>query len=200
MCATVLPGQLLFQQPIKKAPRTLWDPHVHYLLHNTSTTCPSAEPHQSTPTPHFVLKILFNTALPSTPRSSSLFLAVPTSTLDQPIPPSKLSQEQQPCPFPVSHLLASQPEALSSHIHFRCGGMLSAGGAHSCHGLVTDRTSFNPRQASSCGICGRQSGTETSSPPSSFDFPFVSIITQHSVLNFMLVQLLLGQAGEGREI
>ena len=45
----VLLDQLLFSQPFKKAHRTLWDPHVHYRLHNSSTTRPSAEPHQSNP-------------------------------------------------------------------------------------------------------------------------------------------------------
>jgi hypothetical protein len=65
---------------------------------------------------------------------------------------------------------------------------------------VTDRFWFNPRKASSCGICGRQSDTETVSPLSSSDFSSISIITQNSKLNFMLVQLLLeGQAGDGRE-
>jgi hypothetical protein len=79
--------------------------------------------------------------------------------------------------------------------------VLIATEAHSYHGSVTDRPWFNPRQASSCGICVGQSGTETGSPPSSSDFPSVSIITQQSILNFILVQLLLeGQAGDCREI
>jgi hypothetical protein len=51
------------------------------------------------------------------------------------------------------------------------------------------------------GFMVYKSSIETGSPPSSFDFPSVSIITQHSILNFMLVQLSLeGQAGNRREI
>jgi hypothetical protein len=57
MCVTILPDQLLPPQPVKKAIYTLWDPHVHYRLHNSSTTCPTAKPRQSNPrTPLFSLR------------------------------------------------------------------------------------------------------------------------------------------------
>jgi len=202
MWATVLPGQLLFHQPVKKDPCTLWDPQVHYLLPNSSTTYPIAEPHQSNPhTPLFSLTSLLILC-------SHLGLGLPVCSLPFPYRHLTSPSHQANCPKnnnPARLLSAtcslSEPEALSSHTHFRCGGVLRATEAHPCHGSVTDRPWFSPRQASSCAICGGQSGTETGSPPSSSDFLSVSIITQQSILNFILVQLLLeGQAGDGREI
>ena len=56
--------------PSQDIPRILWNPKVHYLIHNTPT-CPYPEPEQSSPYPpsHY-LKIHFNIIFPSMPRSS----------------------------------------------------------------------------------------------------------------------------------
>jgi hypothetical protein len=83
MCVTVLSDQPFSPQPVKKAIYTLWDPHVHYRLHNSSTTCPTAKPYQSNPrNPCLSLRsILILYPTPVTPRCSGLFFAVPVSSL-----------------------------------------------------------------------------------------------------------------------
>ena len=67
-------GKLVVPYLVKKFPALYETPNIHYRVHNSPSSCPCPGPDQSTSLSYF-LKIHFNIILPSTPRSSKLFLS-----------------------------------------------------------------------------------------------------------------------------